>query len=188
MRPRHVVLSLLFGFVAMACAPRRAQEPASPAGAAQESQMTQAQQPGYGTAPPAPTTAAPSSAAVPAEDENGARTEGDFASVAEAEAALEKARAELNPAPPPARPADTEAPAKAEAKKAPAPSAAPAGGLAAGADRCGNACKAFASLKRAAGAVCRLAGESNARCKRAQGIVQENQVRIAVCKCEKNGE
>lgn len=178
MRPRRVVRSFLLASVATACAAPRAPEPASP----------EAPAPGYGAAAPEAKAQAapPSSTAAFAEDENGARTEESFTSVAEAEAALEKARAELNPSPPP--PADTGAPAKTEAKKAPAPSAAPAGGLAAGADRCGNACKAFASLKRAAGAVCRLAGESNARCKRAQGIVQENEARIAVCKCDKNGE
>jgi len=48
---------------------------------------------------------------------------------------------------------------------------------------CASACRAFASLDRAAGAVCRLAGESDARCLRAKKSVKENAQRVASCSC-----
>jgi hypothetical protein len=56
--------------------------------------------------------------------------------------------------------------------------------LAAGDARCADACKAMESLRRAAAAVCRLAGEENARCARAKGIVKDSEARVAACKCE----
>jgi hypothetical protein len=60
--------------------------------------------------------------------------------------------------------------------------------LAAGDARCGDACKAFESLRRAAEAVCRLAGDADARCTRARKIVKENERRVSVCKCEPANE
>jgi hypothetical protein len=68
------------------------------------------------------------------------------------------------------------------------------GGLAGGAkaDReasggerdCATACRAFASLKRAADAVCRLAGpDEQPRCARARGVVAEGERRVAGCGC-----
>ena len=56
--------------------------------------------------------------------------------------------------------------------------------LAAGDSRCPNACKAFESLRRAADAVCRLAGDSNERCTRARNIVKTSEGRLSACKCE----
>lgn len=55
--------------------------------------------------------------------------------------------------------------------------------LASGDNRCPNACKAFASLERAADAVCRLAGETDNRCTRAKQLVKENKTRVSVCQC-----
>jgi hypothetical protein len=49
--------------------------------------------------------------------------------------------------------------------------------------RCDIACKAFASLERAADAVCRLAGERDARCKHARHLVDVNRERVASCNC-----
>ncbi len=47
--------------------------------------------------------------------------------------------------------------------------------------RCATACKAFASLKRAADAVCRLAGDDDARCDHAKKLVErERAARRAV--------
>ena len=48
---------------------------------------------------------------------------------------------------------------------------------------CVTACRAFASLERAAGAVCRLAGEADERCARAKATVEENARRVARCGC-----
>lgn len=53
--------------------------------------------------------------------------------------------------------------------------------------RCAIACKAFASLKRAADAVCRLAGEDDARCDHAKKLVDENGRRVAQCGCRDGG-
>jgi type IV secretory pathway VirB10-like protein len=50
--------------------------------------------------------------------------------------------------------------------------------------RCESACKAFSSMKRAGDAVCRLAGDSDARCKKARTLVKGSESRVAVCKCE----
>jgi hypothetical protein len=55
--------------------------------------------------------------------------------------------------------------------------------LSVGDSRCDEACKAFASLKRAADAVCRLAGETNTRCARARDLVKENEGRVKSCNC-----
>jgi len=55
--------------------------------------------------------------------------------------------------------------------------------LAAGDSRCPEACKAMSSLRRAAKAVCRLAGDDSTRCKRAKDIVGESEGRITACKC-----
>jgi hypothetical protein len=55
--------------------------------------------------------------------------------------------------------------------------------LSAGTSGCGDACKAFASLERAADAVCRLAGEDTHRCRKAREIVAKNERRVAVCSC-----
>lgn len=49
--------------------------------------------------------------------------------------------------------------------------------------RCATACKAFASLKRAADAVCRLAGDDDARCDHARKLVEKNGRRVAECGC-----
>jgi hypothetical protein len=48
---------------------------------------------------------------------------------------------------------------------------------------CQLACRAFASLERAADSVCRLAGPSDDRCTRAREIVTANTPRVASCGC-----
>ncbi|MBI3200508.1 MAG: hypothetical protein HYZ29_03125 [Myxococcales bacterium] len=179
MRLRKFALLCATGVASLACAARPpAPEPASPAGPQSSPQ-------GYSPSPEQPS----STTSPKAEDERRESVGSDgagFSTVAEAEAALDQANAELNPKTradktsdgKPKRPSDSPAPK-------PAATGAPQGSAP---DRCVNACKAFASLKRAAAAVCRLAGEGDARCKRAQAIVQDNEVRVAVCKCPGNGE
>jgi hypothetical protein len=56
--------------------------------------------------------------------------------------------------------------------------------LSAGDKRCDEACLAFASLKRAADAICRLAGDSDARCTRAKRIVDSSESKLKACSCE----
>lgn len=117
----------------------------------------------------------------------------------EAEAALERARAELEavalnepsapssagaptpaPAPPAAqasRPRDLDD-AKAEEARRDAPEAEKKK-----ASPCDTACKAFSSLRRAREAVCRLDAPSGPRCARADGIVRDAGARVTSCRC-----
>jgi hypothetical protein len=60
--------------------------------------------------------------------------------------------------------------------------------LSTGDARCAQACKAFFSLKRAADAVCRLAGDKDARCTRARGVVKENEGRVQACSCSSDDD
>lgn len=123
--------------------------------------------------------------------------------LAEAEALLERSRADLDrlalndapPAPPAA--AGAAAPA-AQAAPAPAPQAAPRDearsadkaaessperAQAKEASACETACKAFSSLSRASDAVCRLDAEGGKRCERARQIQQDASRRVASCGC-----
>ena len=50
---------------------------------------------------------------------------------------------------------------------------------------CMNACRAFASLERAATAVCRLAGDANERCSRARRVLAESEERVTACRCQR---
>jgi len=192
MRACQIVTLFVSGSVAFACGAPRSPEAASPATPEKPAEAPTATLPGEGQPPieeSKPGTPSSAEGGGPDRDKKSLdddRSQQEYASLAEAEAALEKARAELGPD----RPRSAEPP-KASTKKpttAPAPKADASAAQPESADRCLNACKAFASLKRAASAVCRLAGESHARCKRAQGIVQENEARVAACKCEKNGD
>ena len=177
MRIRHLAVLGAIGPVALACAARPAPPPTEPASPAPPS--------GYSQSPAEPGA----SSTAEAKDEDRKQSSADdlgFTSLAEAEAALDQANAELNPSVRADKAAETKAKRPRDVPPAkPAATATPQGGAP---DRCVNACKAFASLKRAAAAVCRLAGDSDARCKRAQTIVHENEARVAVCKCTGTGE
>lgn len=100
-------------------------------------------------------------------------------------AELERARAELDGAfaKQKARPAKSASGAAAsrggDLDEAPAPKADKKGSE----SSCGTACRAFSSLGRAASAVCRLAGEKDARCTHAHQVVADAQKRVAVCGC-----
>jgi hypothetical protein len=59
--------------------------------------------------------------------------------------------------------------------------------LAGGDARCPQACKAFDSLRRAGDAICRIAGDADARCSRARDVVKQNQTRVTACGCSSNG-
>jgi cytoskeletal protein RodZ len=139
----------------------------------------QPQSEGYATPPPAapapPAERAPASSTASREE---LAKEKEPETLAEAEAALAKAREDLRLAwAEPSRGrsqgagAQPRAADEGEAKAAKAES------------RCGSACRAFASLGRAAGAVCRLAGESTERCTRAKHVVAESEQRVSVCGC-----
>ncbi len=145
----------------------------------------------------APALAAPTSNQAPQEE-----AEVEPATLADAEALLEKFRADLDRlalnepvapsaaaggAPPPpvsARPAP--APARDDAKRA--EKSAAAEGAAAPtkeANACETACKAFSSLSRASDAVCRLDIDGGKRCERARQIRQGASQRVTSCGCAK---
>jgi hypothetical protein len=150
-------------------------------------------------APQAPASeAAPSSVAGSA-----AVPESEPQTLAEAEALLDKARADLDrlalneagspleatagaaapaPAPPPS-PAATRAEEKRADKAAADQAEAPPPKKEASA--CETACKAFSSLERASNAVCRLDTEgSGKRCERAKQIREDAARRVSSCSCK----
>jgi hypothetical protein len=169
--PFSFVLGVFACAALWACAARPSADPQQPG------------QPG-GYPPPSPGAVTPSGTAPPAQPgyaqppTNGLRPAGgegdDFGSVADAERELERARAELS-----TLGVSTKTTAEKGQKKPEEPEP-----LAKGNASCGNACRAFASLQRAANAVCRLTSEGDARCVRARTVVKENETRVSVCGCE----
>jgi hypothetical protein len=107
--------------------------------------------------------------------------EAEPATIEEAQAQLERARAALAGAPA-GGPAGAATTGDLEQKKAEAP----AGGEPAetrGPDRCATACNAMASMKRAVDAICRMAGEADARCTTARKTADESQAKVVGCGC-----
>lgn len=102
------------------------------------------------------------------------------ATVAEATARVEQARSDLDQAfrAPSATPAQPTAP---QSQPSHVPGTEPAGAQPDSA--CARACRAFASMERAVAAVCRLAGEADAKCTSAKKVLDENTVRVKACAC-----
>lgn len=146
------------------------------------------------SAPEAPPPAVPASMAGSPQESEQAQ---EPATLAEAEALLEKARADLDqlalnepgapasaagaapaPVPPPVSRAEEKRSAdKADEAAASAPRKE--------ANTCETACKAFSSLQRASDAVCRLDTEVGAkRCTRAKQIREDAARRVSSCSCQ----
>ena len=49
--------------------------------------------------------------------------------------------------------------------------------------RCGNACGAMQSMRHAVDAICRMAGESDARCTDARRTLKDSETKVAGCGC-----
>lgn len=150
-----------------------------------------------------PALAAPTSNQ-PAQEEG----EAEPTTLADAEALLEKARADFDrlalndrgvpagapagaaaPSPAPS-PATATAPRDHDVKRAEKSSAADAAAAAPPAPAkepgaCETACKAFSSLTRASDAVCRLDTDGGKRCERARQIRADASQRVASCGCSK---
>jgi hypothetical protein len=157
---------------------------------------SEAAAPTSGAPPAVPAAEAPSSAsAVEAEAD-----EAEPTTLAEAEALLEKARADLDrlalnesapggsvEAAPPPSPASAGAPRRQnEEKRAEQAAADHAPAPKKDANPCETACKAFSSLERASEAVCRLDAEAGGkRCERARQIREDAARRVASCACSK---
>ncbi|MDF3069407.1 MAG: hypothetical protein K0R38_5008 [Polyangiaceae bacterium] len=132
--------------------------------------------------------------AVPAAPAATFASEPEPQTLAEAEALLEKSRAELDrlalsseadaeatsgaAAPAPA-PAPASAPARAESRE----ERADAQPQAKAESPCQSACRAFSSLSRASEAVCRLEADGGKRCERARQIRDDASQRVAGCGC-----
>jgi hypothetical protein len=176
-----------------ACAEQRATEPAAPASS-----------PASFAAPPAaevaPITAAPATPAAapvpqgldqPRSTESSTKDE-EFTNLEAAERALNQAKSDLDrlalaDAPVQvgrAAPADGAPKAGKKDKTAHAASAGAAAASPAPSALCDNACRAFASLSRAASAVCRLDGDGGSHCSRAKKVVADSQQRVASCACQ----
>ncbi|MGD0524610.1 MAG: hypothetical protein ABSE49_05685 [Polyangiaceae bacterium] len=104
------------------------------------------------------------------------------ATIEEAQAQLERARAQL------AGPSPEKGPAAAGGAPVPVTTeSAPAGATQSAESppgpRCGNACTAMSSMRRAVDAICRLAGETDARCTDARRTAKESEAKVAGCGC-----
>ena len=178
-----------------ACAEQRATEPAAPASSPASFAAPPAAEAAPVTAAPATPAAAPAPQGLdqPRSTDSSAKDE-EFTNLEAAERALNQAKSDLD------RLALAEAPVqvgraaprdgapKAE-KKDKTAHAASAGAAASSAPNalCDNACRAFASLSRAASAVCRLDGDGGSHCSRAKKVVADSQQRVASCACQ-NGD
>lgn len=170
------------------CARHRAAEPvtstppakeAPPPADGAEQQQPYSAAPGGTAGPPAPGTVGSTAEEAPAKDDDAS-----LATLEEAVGALDDAQAKL--AALTGVQADKGAPESLKKGSTPArkPKASEPSALAGGDARCAEACKAFASLKRAADAVCRLTSATDARCAKARTVVEENRKRVQVCRCE----
>ncbi len=127
-----------------------------------------------GAAAPAPTSPSP------AEESTG--REPEPTTLEEASAQFNRARAQLEgagssygaAAPAPVAPSSAES---TQTSQPPQKSEEPA------ANACAIPCRALASMRRAADAICRLAGNTDARCTDARQTLAANQQRLAGCPC-----
>jgi hypothetical protein len=169
--------------------------------AAQRSSESESTAPATASPPPAPASVP----GLPGSTQEGSADldQAEPATLAEAEAWLEKARADLdrlalNDVPPPASAAGGAPRAEAAPKPAPAPreqkraadkaeepAAAAQAAEKEASNPCETACKAFSSLTRASDAVCRLDSEGGQRCQRARQIQTDASRRVASCGCAK---
>jgi hypothetical protein len=111
----------------------------------------------------------------------------------EAEAALERARAELSALTvaegpraaegAPLSPRITTAPAEPAQKREDSAAEESAGAAQRPRDPCAAACRAFGSLLRAKDAVCRLEAPRGQRCARAEDVVRDAEGRVRSCAC-----
>jgi hypothetical protein len=176
-----------------ACATRHADESAAPAASPSNADVVAA--PAVEAAPGAPPPAAapaPQGLDQPKSAES-ARDE-EFTTLESAERALNQAKADLDrlalaePTPTVGRSAADDAEKKDSKRGAPSAAGAAAPATATPNAQCDNACRAFASLSRAASAVCRLDGDSGSHCSHAKRVVSDSEHRVASCTCPAPGQ
>ena len=182
------ILSLVLAGAA-GCATRHGEETAAPAASPSNADVTSAPvQPGLppAAAPPAQGLDQPKSAESAREEE--------FTTLESAERAMNQAKADLDrlalaePSPTLGRSAADSAEKKDSKRGAPSAAGAAAPAASAPSAQCDNACRAFASLTRAANAVCRLDGDGGTHCSRAKHVVSDSERRVASCTCPAPGQ
>lgn len=125
----------------------------------------------------------PSGAAAPESEPEPTTIEEAQAQIERARAALEGSRDDAKTAEPEAAPA----PADAAAERPPKASRREAEGAASGSgadkDACSAPCRALASMRRAATALCRMTGDADKRCVAARQTVADSESRLPSCRC-----
>jgi hypothetical protein len=180
------ILAFLLFAVPLGCAAKQERDPAAP------SESAPAGSPAFATPPP---PAAPEPAADAEKDSALEESRAESDPLASAQAELEAARRELEQALEPLARNQSSATGGAAPPAAAAPSRSrPADGAdeapKSKADKktaessCQTACRAFQSLGRAAGSICRLAGDKDERCSHARGIVSHAERRVTACGCK----
>jgi hypothetical protein len=183
----RILASLLLS-VALGCAAKQEREPSAPA------ESAPARSPAFATPPPpAPEPTTDGEAEQDSVREEGLRAERD--ELASAQAELVAARRELELALGPAKVSKPSATGGAAPPAAAAPSRARPSDAANEAPKgkadkkssessCQTACRAFQSLGRAAGSICRLAGDKDDRCGQARAVVSQAERRVTTCGCK----
>jgi hypothetical protein len=132
---------------------------------------------------------APNEGAAPKAPESRALEPAEPATVEQAQAQLERARAELAgavtaPTTPATYASAVSTPGVGATTESTQAGPAPAASTAAGREsRCGHACGAMSSMRRAVEAICRLAGETHARCSDARRTLKDSEARVVGCGC-----
>ncbi len=171
----HLLLLAPFAGGCGAVTPRTAPAPPPAAAKEQAPPEDEALAAGEGAPEASPTTTSPSSLGPAGEPD-----EGPLTTLPDAERALAAAATELDAA---LRAAAPEAPPPS-GRAAPKASAGGAEWSPAGAvSGCEAACRALASLRRAAEAVCRLTAADDRRCVEARATVSRSETRAAACQC-----
>jgi len=191
----HLATWIGVGACFTACAVQRSPEANAPAASVTSGGAKTAAAEAQPAAPESP-AAAPAPAPLAAHDgldapkSKRARDEGEFSTLEAAERALNQAKADLDrlalAEPPPSVGHDAAADRAAEKKESKpgrAPSAAGAAAATKSSAICEEACRAFASLSRAASAVCRLDGSNGTHCSHAKHVLADAEQRVTSCSC-----
>jgi hypothetical protein len=185
----RVVIGLGIVSLFAACAATRQEEKAAPAASPANEGVTSA--PGYAETPP-PAAPAPQGLSQPKSAEEAQAHDEELTTLEAAERALNQAQSDLDrlalaePAPSPSRSADRAE--KKDSTRAPSAAGAAAPAASGPSAQCDNACRAFASLTRAASAVCRLDGDGGAHCTHAKRVVSDSERRVSSCTCPAPGQ
>jgi hypothetical protein len=174
-----------------ACATQHAEETAAPVASPSNGNVT----PAPGLAPESEQAPAAAPAAPQGLDQRKSQASSEdqeLTTLADAERALNQAKADLDRlalAEPALGHSTADRAEKKDAKRgAPSAAGAPAPAPSAPNALCENACRAFASLTRAASAVCRLDGEGGNHSNHARHVVSDSERRIASCTCPAPGQ